>query len=113
MGCASKGKNPHESLFIILILDQHEIQLGGLKSGEEIENAYNQYLKHVEGEAHEHVTLSWEAPLPLIFKHTPKLFSLVPYMLRKYDWLSNFINDFKKQLATYIRLSLKEVGQMG
>jgi hypothetical protein len=28
MGCASKGKNPFESLPIIPILDQHEIQLG-------------------------------------------------------------------------------------
>jgi hypothetical protein len=52
-------------------------------------------------EAHEHVTFSWEPPLPLPFKHPPKLFSLVPYMLRKYDWLSNSINDFKKQLAIY------------
>ncbi len=49
----------------------------------------------------EHVTLSWEPPLPLPFKHPPRLFSLVQYMLRKYDWLSNFINDFKKQLAIY------------
>jgi hypothetical protein len=64
----------------------------------------------VEGEAHEHVTLSWEPPLPLPFKHPPKLFNLVPYMLKKYDWLSNSINDFKKQLAIYIELSLKEVG---
>jgi len=81
--------------------DQHEIQLGGLKSGEEFENAHSQYLKHVEVEAREHVTLSWEPPLPLPFKHPPKLFSLVPYMLKKYDWLSNFINNFKKQLAIY------------
>jgi hypothetical protein len=54
----------------------------------------------VEVEAHEKVTLSWEPPLPLPFKHPPKLFSLIPYML-KYDWLNNFINDFKKQLAIY------------
>jgi len=67
----------------------------------------------VEEEVHEHVTFSCEPPLPLPFKHPPKLFNLVPYMLRKYDWLSNSINDFKKQLAIYIRLSLKEVGQNG
>jgi hypothetical protein len=67
----------------------------------------------VEEEAHEHVTFSWEPPLPLPFKHPPKLFNLVPYMLRKYDWLSNSINDFKKQLAIYIRLSPKEVGKNG
>ncbi len=29
MGCASKGKNPLESMLIIPIPDQHEIQLGG------------------------------------------------------------------------------------
>jgi hypothetical protein len=40
------------------------------------------------------------------------LFSLVPYMLRKYDWLSNSINDFKKQLQ-YIGLSLKQDGENG
>jgi hypothetical protein len=55
----------------------------------------------VEAKAHEKVTLSWEPPLPLPFKHPPRLFSLVPYMLRKYDWLSNFIDDFMKQLAIY------------
>jgi hypothetical protein len=71
------------------------------RSGEEFENAHSQYLKHVEAEACEHIPLSWETLLPLPFKHPPGLFSLVPYMLRKYDWLSNSINDFKKQLATY------------
>jgi rhodanese-related sulfurtransferase len=60
MGCASKGKNPLESLPIIPILDQHEIQLRGLRSGEEFENAHIHDLKHVEAEVHEHVTLSWE-----------------------------------------------------
>jgi hypothetical protein len=55
------------------------------RSGEEFENARRQYLKHVETEAHEHVNLSWETTLPLPFKHPLRLFSLVPYMLRKYD----------------------------
>jgi hypothetical protein len=41
MGCVSKRKNPPESLPIIPILDQHEIQLGGLRSGEEFENVRN------------------------------------------------------------------------
>jgi hypothetical protein len=41
MGCASKDKNPPKSLHIIPILDQHEIQPGGLRSGEEFENAHN------------------------------------------------------------------------
>jgi len=66
MGCASKGKSPFESLPIILILDQHEIQLRGLRSGEEFENAHSHYLKHVEAKAREHVTFSWEPPLPLL-----------------------------------------------
>jgi len=61
----------------------------------------SQYLKHVEVEAHEHVTLSWEPSLPLPFKLPLGLFNLIPYMLRKYDWLSNFINDFKKKLVIY------------
>ncbi len=55
----------------------------------------------MEVEADEHVTLSWEPLLPFPFKHPLGLFSLVPYMLRKYDWLTNSINDFKKQLAIY------------
>jgi hypothetical protein len=101
MGCASKGKNPFKSLHVIPILDQHEIQLGGLRSGEEFENACSQHLKHVEVEAHEHVTFSWEPPLPLPFKHPLELFSLAPHMLRKYDWLNNSINDFNKQLIIY------------
>jgi hypothetical protein len=101
MGCALKGKNPLESLPIIPILNQHEIQLGGLRSGEEFENAHSQYLKRVEAEAHEHVTFSWDPLLLLPFKHSLKLFSLVPYMLKKYDWLNNSIDDFKKQIAIY------------
>jgi hypothetical protein len=59
----------------------------------------------VEAKAHEHVTLSWEPPLPLPFKHLPGLFSLVPYMLKKFDWLNNSITDFKKQLAIYQALT--------
>jgi len=55
----------------------------------------------MELEAREHVTLSREPSLPLPFRHPPGLFSLIPYMLKKYDWLNNFINDFKKQLAIY------------
>jgi hypothetical protein len=58
---------------------------GGLKSGEEFENAHGQYLKHVEVEAREHVTLSWGPSLLLPFRHPPGLFNLIPYMLRKYD----------------------------
>jgi hypothetical protein len=57
----------------------------GLKSSEEFENANSQYLKHMELEAREHVTLSREPSLPLPFRHPPRLFSLIPYMLRKYD----------------------------
>ncbi len=72
-----------------------------MRSVEEFENVHSQYLKHVEGEAREHVTLSWEAPLPPPFKLPFDLFNLVPYMLRKYDWLSSFINDCKKQLVIY------------
>jgi hypothetical protein len=41
MGCASNGRNPLESLLIILIPNQHEIQLGGLRSGEEVLNAHS------------------------------------------------------------------------
>ncbi len=55
----------------------------------------------MEVEAHEQVTLSWEPPLPLPFKHPLRLFSLIPYMLRKYDWLSSSIDDFKQQFAIY------------
>jgi hypothetical protein len=55
----------------------------------------------VEVEAYEQVTFSWEPSLPLLFKHPFKLFNLVPYMLRKYDWLSISIDDFKKQFAIY------------
>jgi hypothetical protein len=58
----------------------------------------------VEAKAHEKVTLSWEPPLPFPFKHAPGLFSLVPCILRKYDWLSNSIDNFKKQLAIYLVL---------
>jgi hypothetical protein len=72
-----------------------------LRSGEEFKNAHNYYSKHVVVEAHEHVTFSWDPLLPLPFKHPCKFFNLVPYMLRKYGWLSNSIDNFKKQLAIY------------
>jgi hypothetical protein len=39
IGCVSKGKNPFESLLIIPIIDQHEIQLGWLRSNEKFESA--------------------------------------------------------------------------
>jgi hypothetical protein len=32
------------------------------------------------------------------FQASTELFNLIPYMLRKYDWLSNFIDDFKNNL---------------
>ncbi len=85
MGCASKGENPPKSLPIIPIIDQHEIQLGGVRNSEEFENAGSQYLKHMEVEVREHVTLSREPSLLLPFRHPPRLFSLIPCMLRKYD----------------------------
>jgi hypothetical protein len=39
--------------------------------------------------------------LPFPFKYPLELFIVIPYMLRKYDWFNNSIDDFKKQLATY------------
>jgi hypothetical protein len=71
--------------------------LGELTSANEFENARKEYLKQVEASAHEHVTLSWEPPLAFLSKLSPALFCLVPYMLRKYDWLSNYIDDFNKK----------------
>jgi hypothetical protein len=83
MGCASKGTNPLESLPIIPIPNQHEIQLGGLRSGEEFENAQSQNLKCVERPMNKLLFHGSHRYLFLSNIHPNCLF--VPYMLKKYD----------------------------
>jgi hypothetical protein len=58
-------------------------------------------LKLVEFEVDEHVTVPWERPIPMIIKLQPSLFHLLPYMLRKFDWESFALDDFKAKLASY------------
>jgi hypothetical protein len=58
-------------------------------------------LKLVEFEVDEHVTFPWERPILMIIKLQPSLFHLLPYMLRKFDWESSSLDDFKAKLASY------------
>ncbi len=76
--------------------------MGEIRSVNEFEDARREYLKQVDQVgAHEHVTFSWEPPLPFQFKLLLKLFCLVPYMLRKCDQLNSYIDDFNKTFAIY------------
>jgi hypothetical protein len=83
MGCVSNNKNPCKSLPIIPIPNQHEIQLGGLRSGEEFENAQSQNLKCVERPMNKLLFHGSHRYLFLSNIHPNCLF--VPYMLKKYD----------------------------
>jgi hypothetical protein len=67
----------------------------------DIQNAWNHYLKLVKSEAKEHVTIPWERFISMPIKVQPSLFHLLPYMLRKFDWESFPLNDFKARLASY------------
>ncbi len=39
--------------------------------------------------------------LPMPIKLQPSLFHLLPYVLRKFDWESFSLDDFKAKLASY------------
>jgi len=65
----------------------------------DIQDARNHYLKLVESDANEHVTVPWERHVPMLIKLQPSLFHLLPYMLRKFNWESSSLDDFKAKLA--------------
>jgi len=92
-----KGKKPLQPLLVSPIHSHNGIHLGELTSANKFENACKEYLKQGEEGSHDHVTLLWEPQLPFPSKLSLALFNLVPYMLRKYNWLSNSIDDFNKE----------------
>ncbi len=59
----------------------------------------NHYLKLVESKVNEHVTVPWERLVPMLIKIQPGLFHLFPYMLRKFNWETSSLDDFKAKLS--------------
>jgi hypothetical protein len=59
--------------------------LWNLHTLKDIESAQNHFLKLVETEANQHVTVPCELPIPLPTEVQPSLFHLLPHMLRKFD----------------------------
>jgi len=55
----------------------------------------------VDGEANQHVMVPWELPIPLLIKVQFNMFHLLLYMLRKFDWESSSLDDFKNKLVNY------------
>ncbi len=47
------------------------------------------------------MTVSWERIVPMLIKIQLGLFHLFPYMLRKFNWESSSLDDFKAKLANY------------
>jgi hypothetical protein len=58
-------------------------------------------LKLVEFDANEHMIVPWERLIPILIKLQLGLFHLLPYMLRKFNWESFSLDDFKARLASY------------
>ncbi len=79
-----------------LQLDDVLRELHNLK---DIKGARNHYLKLVEYEANEHMTVPWERHVPMPIKLQPSLFHLLPYMLRKFNWENSSLDDFKARHA--------------
>ncbi len=75
-----------------------DVVLWELHNLKDIQNARNHYLKLVESESNEHVTVPWERFISMPIKLQPSLFHLLPYM---FDWESSSLNDFKARLASY------------
>jgi hypothetical protein len=62
-----------------------DVVLQDLHTLRDIQVAQNHYLKLVETKVDQHVTFTWEPPIPLPIKLPLGLFNLLPYMLRKFD----------------------------
>jgi hypothetical protein len=78
-----------------------DVVLWDLHTLKDIEGAQNHFLKLVEVEANQHVTVPWELSIPLPIKIQLGLFHLLSYMLRKFDWENSSLDDFKGKLASY------------
>jgi hypothetical protein len=57
-------------------------------------------LKVVKFEVNEHMIVPWERFIFMPIKLQSNLFHFLPY-LRKFDWESSSLNDFKAKLARY------------
>ncbi len=77
------------------------VVLRELHNLKDIQGAWNHYLKLVKSKANEHMTVPWERLIPMPIKLQPGLFHLLPYMLKKFDWESFSLDDFKARLASY------------
>jgi hypothetical protein len=55
----------------------------------------------MEVKVDQHVMVPWEPSVPLLFKLQPRLFHLLIYMLKKFDWENSSLDDFKAKLASY------------
>jgi hypothetical protein len=66
-----------------------------------IKRAWNHYWKLVEVEVEQHIMVPWEPHVPLQFNPQPRLFHLLHYMLKKFNWKNPSLDDFKAKLASY------------
>ncbi len=67
----------------------------------DIQGVQNHYLKLVEFKVNEHMTVPLERPVPMPIKLQLGLFHLLPYMLRKFNWETSSMDNFKAKLASY------------
>jgi hypothetical protein len=75
------------------------VVLQDLHTLKDIQGAQNHYLKLVDAKVNQHVTFTWEAPIPLPIKLPLGLFNLLPYMWRMFDWENFSLDDFKAKLV--------------
>jgi hypothetical protein len=82
-----------------------DVVLQDLHTLRDIQVAQNHYLKLVEAKVDQHVTFTWEPPIPLPIKLPLGLFNLLPYMLRKFDRENSSLDDFKAKFGKLSSLS--------
>jgi hypothetical protein len=88
-----------------------DVVLQDLHTLKDIQGGQNHYLKLMEVKIDQHVTLTWEPPIPFPIKLPLGLFNLLPYMLRKCDWENSSLDDFKAKLGKLSSVS-KMMGRM-
>jgi hypothetical protein len=77
------------------------VVLQDLHTLKDIEGARNHFLKLVEMEVDQNVTIPCELIVPLLIKVQLGLFHLLRYMLKKFDWENSPLDDFKGRFASY------------
>jgi hypothetical protein len=72
---------------------------------------HSKCAKLVEFEANEHMTIAWKRFILMPIKLQSSLFHLLPY-LKKFDWESFSLKNFKAKLASYRAYSKRWVDIM-